>query len=131
MSGKKILVADDQPNVTLLICEWLEANGYIVKTAFDGQEALRAAVSFQPDAAILDVMMPKEDGCSVSRRIKTLFVDGRGGKATKVLLMTGKHPEDDPDFEEMVNSYAMADAVLYKPFALTNLINTVRLLLTP
>ncbi len=42
MDGKKILVADDQPNVTLPVREWLEANGYLVRTAPDGHEALRA-----------------------------------------------------------------------------------------
>ena len=85
-----------------------------MEIAHDGHQAIRAAQAFRPDLAILDVIMPKENGY-------------------RVLLITGKRLEDGPKYGEMLNQlnhYSMADGVLYKPIKAGMLIDTVRSLLT-
>ncbi|MGH6628315.1 MAG: response regulator, partial [Burkholderiales bacterium] len=66
----RILVVDDNPaNVDILRAR-LEAQGYEVKTAADGEEGLAAVNQHQPDLILLDVMMPKLDGVEVCRRLR-------------------------------------------------------------
>src|SRR6185312_15487616 len=69
---KRILVVDDHPDNIQLLRARLEARGYIVEEAADGEAALaRVYTSPQPDLILLDVMMPKIDGLEVARRIKS------------------------------------------------------------
>ncbi len=70
MRGKRILVADDEPNILQSIRLVLEEEGYQVLTAKDGEEALRLALSETPDLIILDIKMPKISGQEVYRRFK-------------------------------------------------------------
>jgi class 3 adenylate cyclase len=65
-----ILVADDNPDNVELVREVLEAAGYTVVTAHDGDEALLKVAETNPDLIILDVMMPGKDGFEVCRRLK-------------------------------------------------------------
>ncbi len=101
-----------------------------MEIAHDGHQAIRAAQAFRPDLAILDMIMPKENGYRVSRRIKTLLREENSGTAPNVLLITGKRLEDGPKYGEMLNHYSMADGVLYKPIKAGMLIDPVRSLLT-
>ena len=69
---KRILVVDDHPDNVQLLRARLEARGYIVDEAGDGEAALeRVYATPQPDLILLDVMMPKIDGLEVARRIKS------------------------------------------------------------
>ncbi|HSU97181.1 MAG TPA: diguanylate cyclase [Gemmatimonadaceae bacterium] len=69
---KRILVVDDHPDNIQLLRARLEARGYIVEEAADGEAALaRVYTSPPPDLILLDVMMPKIDGLEVARRIKS------------------------------------------------------------
>ncbi|RYY19336.1 MAG: response regulator, partial [Chitinophagaceae bacterium] len=63
--GKKVLVADDEPDILEIIQYNLLKEGYEVETAKDGDEALTKAKSFKPDLIILDIMMPKKTGIQV------------------------------------------------------------------
>lgn len=68
--GNKILLVDDEPKLLLLVKSRLEASGYEVITAADGEEALSKITSEKPDLLILDIMMPKIDGLQVCAKIK-------------------------------------------------------------
>ncbi len=70
MRGKKVLVADDAPNIVRSIKLVLEEEGYQVLTAADGMETLRLARDEPIDLIILDVRMPKISGQEVYRRLK-------------------------------------------------------------
>lgn len=67
---KKILVAEDNPANRELIREILEAHGYQVVEALDGEEALRKVEETQPNLVLLDIQMPKLDGYSVLYRLR-------------------------------------------------------------
>ena len=62
MSGKKILIVDDEPDILDLLHYTLNQNGYDVERASDGEEALKKASEFMPDFILLDIMMPRRDG---------------------------------------------------------------------
>lgn len=68
--GKKILIADDEPDILEILEYNLAKEGYEVSTAKDGDEALQLAKRIQPDLIILDVMMPKKTGVEVCRMLR-------------------------------------------------------------
>lgn len=68
---KRILVVDDHPDNIMVLRARLEARGYLVEGAEDGQEALDKIYASPPDLVLLDVMMPKIDGMEVARRVKS------------------------------------------------------------
>jgi len=108
MGQKKILVVDDEIQLIELVQTRLEANGYEVITANDGEEGLEKAKSEKPDLIILDVMMPKMDGYKVCSLLK----NDEQYKNIPIILFTGKAQED---FED-VGKKAGADAFITKPF---------------
>lgn len=67
---KKILVVDDEPEIVQILKMRLEANGYEVITACDGQEGLGKAKEESPDLILLDLMMPEMDGMKVNAKLK-------------------------------------------------------------
>ena len=77
-SGRKVLIADDEVDVHAFVAAALEADGYQVITACDGQDALDKIRAEMPDVVILDVQMPKKDGF-------TVFAELRGDEATKAI----------------------------------------------
>ncbi|UCD14891.1 MAG: response regulator [Candidatus Omnitrophota bacterium] len=68
---KKILVVDDEPDFVEVIKTRLEASGYEVITAPSGKEALDKVASGNPDAVILDILMPGMDGLKVLKKIRS------------------------------------------------------------
>jgi CheY-like chemotaxis protein len=70
MVSKKILVVDDQPDIVTYLEALLEDNGYVVATAFDGDEGIRKAKTFMPDLITLDVTMPGKSGVSVFHELR-------------------------------------------------------------
>ena len=68
--GKRILVVDDEAQLIEMVTMRLEASGYEVITAADGQEGLDKARQDKPDLIILDLMLPKLDGYKVCRMLK-------------------------------------------------------------
>src|SRR5882724_6291586 len=99
----------------------LEANGYKVETASDGEEALTRAGELQPDLILLDVMMPKRDGISVVREIK----QNQDLRSIPVILVTAK--SDARDVVEGLD--AGGDDYLTKPFEHSALLARVRSML--
>ena len=126
---QRILVVDDEAPVVTMIRTFFETNGYKVATAADGHAALRAVGEFRPDAIILDVMMPLENGYRVSRKIKMLGQIRGLAKVPKILIVTARI-DHDSDRETAMSAYSLADGLMYKPFRLTDLLDTVKSMLS-
>lgn len=88
---KKILLADDQPEVRLLVQTTLEGTDYEFCGAGDGKEALEKAVSLKPDLIILDIMMPQIDGYEVCARIRA----NPETRDIPVIMLTAKGQKQD------------------------------------
>jgi len=86
---KKILVVDDEKDVTELIKVRLEANKYEVLTAFSGKEGLEKAKSGQPNLILLDIMMPEMDGFEVLRKLRDMRLK-KEIKNIPVIMLTAK-----------------------------------------
>jgi two-component system, OmpR family, alkaline phosphatase synthesis response regulator PhoP len=72
IAPKRILIADDAPSARALVRYILGRSGYEIFEAQDGEEALECAKRLKPDLVILDLQMPKLDGCSVASRLRTM-----------------------------------------------------------
>jgi DNA-binding response OmpR family regulator len=86
-----VLVADDDPDILMLVRVRLEGSGYDVVAARDGEQALARALERTPDIALLDVMMPKLDGYELTERL-------RGEEATRnlpIILLTARVQQAD------------------------------------
>ncbi|MGI8907793.1 MAG: response regulator transcription factor [Candidatus Sumerlaeaceae bacterium] len=70
MERKKILIADDEEDIKIVVKFFLESRGYEVLTAFDGLDAISMCETENPDLLLLDVMMPVMSGFEVARRLK-------------------------------------------------------------
>jgi len=94
MRQDKILVVDDDPDVRMLLQEWLEMEDYQVFVAADGLSGLKEFFRVQPDLVVIDVMMPKMDGLELCRRIRevstvpVLFLSAKGQEMDKVRGLT-------------------------------------------
>lgn len=117
----RILAVDDMPENLEILRVRLEANGYEVMTAADGEEGLAAARSLAPDLILLDIMMPRRDGISVVRELKADPVL----RAVPVVLVTAR--TDTRDVVEGLD--AGGDDFLSKPFEHSALLARVRSML--
>jgi len=116
----KILVVDDERAVRESLRRALELEGYEIELAEEGREALqRLAREDQPDAVILDVLMPGVDGLEVCRTLRSQ------GSRLPVLMLTARTQVED----RVEGLDAGADDYLTKPFALEELLARVRALL--
>ncbi|MER6255739.1 response regulator transcription factor [Streptomyces sp. NPDC001584] len=116
---QRILVVDDEPEVRAAVEDGLAVEGYEVRGAPDGLAALSQVAAWEPDAVVLDVMMPVLDGLAVCRQLRAL------GDRTPVLVLTAL----DSVSERVDGLEAGADDYLVKPFALDELVARVRALL--
>jgi len=115
-----ILVVDDERAVRESLRRALELEGYTIELAADGQEALgRFGREPEPDAVILDVLMPGVDGLEVSRRLR------RQGSRVPILMLTARDEVEN----RVAGLDAGADDYVTKPFALEELLARVRALL--
>jgi two-component system response regulator MprA len=116
----KILVVDDDRAGRDSLRRALELEGYVVDLAADGEEALeRLGVNGDPDAVILDVLMPGIDGLEVCRRIR------RDGNRVPVLMLTARDEVEN----RVAGLDAGADDYVTKPFALEELLARMRALM--
>jgi DNA-binding response OmpR family regulator len=119
--AKRILIAEDEPNIVISLEFLLKEAGYEVAIARDGSQALSLAGSLRPDLIVLDVMLPALNGFDVCRRIR----GNRDVKDTKVLMLTARGRES----EVARGMAAGADAYMTKPFATRELVSKVAELL--
>jgi two-component system response regulator MprA len=121
MDEMKILVVDDERAVRESLRRALSLEGYDVELAADGQEALDRLDrhSDEPDAVVLDVLMPRVNGLEVCRRLRAT------GNRIPVLMLTARDQVED----RVEGLDAGADDYVVKPFALEELLARVRALL--
>lgn len=117
----RILAVDDVPSNLEILQVRLEAQGYDVITAADGEQALALIHEHEPDLVLLDIMMPKVDGITVLKRLK----QDASTKFLPVILVTAKADTSDV----VVGLEAGADDYLTKPFEQAALVARVRSLL--
>lgn len=115
----RILVVDDDRAVRDSLRRSLEFNGYIVELASDGAEALARVPQVNPDAIVMDVMMPRLDGLEATRALRN------AGNDVPILVLTAR----DAISDRVDGLDAGADDYLSKPFALEELLARVRALL--
>ena len=113
-----ILVVDDNPDNAHIIRDYLEARGYPITVAYNGDDALKAFEEVKPALVLLDVMMPGRDGWQVCREIKQHPTLGRN---VRVVMVTA--------LDDWVNKRQAlqtgADDFVEKPFELSKLVATV------
>ncbi len=117
MSERKVLVVDDEENITQILEFSIGAEGYQVVTASNGEEAINKARKEQPNLIILDIMMPKVDGYEVCRILKSNPLT----KRIPVILLTAKGREIDKRLGYEVG----ASDYIVKPFSPSKLIEKV------
>ena len=115
---KRILLVDDEPNILLAIEFLLKKEGYTIKKAFDGLQALELAVSFQPDIIVLDVMMPELDGFEVAQRIRNTPTL----EDVRIIFLTARGTPND----KMTGYSSGGEVYLIKPFDNDELVRTVK-----
>lgn len=128
-NAKRVLVVDDEKVINRVLSDILRKEGFEVDTSFDGHQAVAAFKKFRPHLVIMDVMMPKENGYRVARRIKTACRAGRTIREPKIMLLTARDLSHDPARENAMHLFSLADAYMYKPFVVEELLEKVRTLL--
>lgn len=119
MTSPKIVIADDETDITRLVKKLLELEGYTVWAANDGQTALDLYRREKPDLVVLDVSMPVKTGVTVCGEIRA------EDPQVLILMLTGQKKEDD----KVTGLSAGADDYLTKPFGEKELLARVRSLL--
>ena len=118
-SPVRVLVVDDEPNIAELISMALRYEGWDISTAHNGTKAVREAKEHQPDAIVLDVMLPDFDGLEVLRRIRAHQPD------VPVLFLTARDAVED----RVAGLTAGGDDYVTKPFSIEELVARLRGLL--
>jgi DNA-binding response OmpR family regulator len=120
MPAKKttILTADDDPQILRLVTRNLELDGYEVIAVSDGQAALEQIEAHAPDLALLDIMMPRLDGFTVTQRVREF-------SSVPIMLLTARGQDQD----KIRGLDLGADDYLTKPFSVEELLARVRAVL--
>jgi len=114
-----ILIVEDERKIASFIKKGLDAEGYRVDIAYDGEEGLRVAQINDYDLILLDIMLPKLDGVTLCGHLR------EEGKETPILMLTAR----DAISDRVLGLDAGADDYLTKPFAFDELLARVRALL--
>ncbi len=115
----RVLVVDDEPNITDLVATALRYEGFESETAQSGRQALKKVEAFNPHLIVLDVMLPDLNGFEVLRRLRN------EGRRTPVLFLTARDAVED----RVRGLTTGGDDYLTKPFSLEELIARVRAIL--
>jgi DNA-binding response OmpR family regulator len=115
----RILIIEDEYPMRTALADCLEAEGYRILTAADGEQGLQKAIHEKPDLILLDIMMPRLDGFALCAQLRRLAI------ATPVLMLTAKGQIED----RVRGLDAGADDYLVKPFSTDELMARVRALL--
>lgn len=113
-----VLIADDEPNILISLEFLMKREGYDVKLARDGQEAVDAILAHRPALVLLDVMMPHKSGFDVCQEVRA----NEAVRDTRILMLTAKGRDTD-----VAKGLALgADAYMTKPFSTKELVEKVR-----
>lgn len=113
-----ILIADDNPDITDVLAAYAKKEDLVPVIASDGEEAIRMFRQYNPAVVLLDVMMPKEDGYEVCRKI-------RAKSDVPVILITAR----GEDFEKIMGLDIGADDYIVKPFSPSEVMARIRAVL--
>lgn len=114
----RVLLVEDEPDLASTIAQALRESGYAVDVATDGQQAIEKATSWEYDALVLDLMLPKRSGLEVLRTVRT-------ERSTPVLILSAR----DTLADRVSGLDLGADDYLVKPFSLTELLARLRALI--
>ncbi|MCX8115823.1 MAG: response regulator [Burkholderiaceae bacterium] len=118
---RRVLIADDEPNILTALEFLLKRAGYDVRTATNGEEALALVESYAPDLVLIDIMMPGKSGYEVCQRIR----ERSDWRHIKIVMVTAKGRE-----AEISKGLSLgADLYVTKPFSTQELIAAVDRLL--
>ena len=120
MPGQKVLVVDDSWTELTMIATPLRNSGFDVVTAVDGDEALEKVFREHPQCIVLDVVLPKQSGFQVCRRLKQM----EQSRGIPIILISGKNTPLDMKWGMQQG----ADLYLTKPFSKEELLKSVRTL---
>ncbi len=112
----RILVVDDEPTISEVLCRYLERAGYGTRVAADGHAAMAAVLQEAPDLIVLDLMLPGIDGLEVMRRVREHDRDH-----TAIILLTARGEESD----RIIGLRLGADDYVVKPFSPAELVARV------
>lgn len=119
--SKRVLIADDEPNIVISLEFLMKREGHAVSVARDGPSALEAIRAGKPDLVLLDVMMPGLSGFEVCQAVRA----DEALAGVKILMLSAKGRDTD-----IAKGNAMgADAYMTKPFSTRELAEKVRELL--
>jgi len=113
-----ILIADDNKDITDILSTYSRIEGFEPVVARDGEEAIKLFTQYNPEVVLLDVMMPKEDGYEVCRKI-------RSKSNVPVILITAR----GEDFDKIMGLDIGADDYIVKPFSPREVMARVRAVL--
>lgn len=120
--GKKLLVVDDDPVIIDMLKSGLTRNGYNVRCAADGEDALTLVHKEVPDLIVLDIMMPQMDGTEVARRLK----EDPKTRHIPIVFLTVLWEKND----RVLDSARLgASIVIGKPFKFEELLEKIKQLL--
>ena len=119
--GKRILIADDEPNIVVSLEFLMKRMGHDVRVASTGEDALNAVREFEPDLILLDVMMPRMSGYDLCQSVR----ENPAWSGIKILMLSAKGRDIDVTKGIAVG----ADAYLTKPFSTKELTAKVQQLL--
>jgi len=119
--AKRVLIADDEPNIVTSLEFLMGRGGYEVEVARTGEEALSLVEAFRPDLVLLDVMMPQRSGYEVCQRMR----EREDWRHIKILMLSAKGREAEVSKGLSIG----ADAYVTKPFSNRELMARVRSLL--
>ena len=119
--SKKILIADDEPNIVAALEFLLQRNGYEVHVARNGDEALKVVEAWKPDLVLLDIMMPQRSGYDVCRCLR----ESAEWRHIKVVMLSAK----GRDAEVSKGLAIGADLYVTKPFSTRDLLGKINALL--
>lgn len=120
--GKKILIVDDEPSITVPLTFLMEQNQFEVMVVHSGEDALAVMERFQPDLVLLDVMLPSVDGFQVCQNLR----ENPRMKDLKIVFLSAM----TRDLDIAKGNTLGADAYITKPFSNTDVVRQVKDLLS-
>jgi DNA-binding response OmpR family regulator len=115
--GKKVLIADDEPNIVASLEFLMRQRGYEVTVANNGDDALAAVGEFAPDLILLDVMMPRMSGYDLCQKVR----ENAAWQGIRIIMLSAK----GRDVEVTKGMAVGADAYVTKPFSTRELVAKV------
>jgi DNA-binding response OmpR family regulator len=119
--GKRILIADDEPNIVVSLEFLMKQQGHVVRVAGSGEDAFNAVGEFGPDLILLDIMMPRMSGYDLCQRVR----ENPAWQGIKIVLLSARGRDIDVTKGMAVG----ADAYITKPFSTKELIAKVQQML--